>query len=97
MVSVDILDILTDNPYSLARDIPEAGFKVADSIALQNGVAVHPANQQSEIGGAWQPNASTNLAAALDNGVMEPWDCPETFDALTSRWNWRCLWPVMGR
>lgn len=35
----DALDILTDNPYNLARDIPEAGFKVADSIALQNGVA----------------------------------------------------------
>jgi len=33
------LDVLTDNPYNLARDVPEAGFKVADSIALQNGVA----------------------------------------------------------
>ncbi|SLM32630.1 RecD3 [Desulfamplus magnetovallimortis] len=32
------LKILKEKPYRLSRDIPEAGFNVADTIALQNGV-----------------------------------------------------------
>ncbi|MCP4116167.1 MAG: ATP-dependent RecD-like DNA helicase [Desulfobacteraceae bacterium] len=31
------LDILKNNPYSVSRDVPEAGFEVADTIALQSG------------------------------------------------------------
>ena len=32
------LDILKKNPYRISRDIPEAGFEVADTIALKAGV-----------------------------------------------------------
>lgn len=31
------LDVLKNNPYSVARDVPEAGFDVADAIALKTG------------------------------------------------------------
>lgn len=34
----DALRILTNNPYAISRDIPEAGFEVADAIALQAGI-----------------------------------------------------------
>ncbi len=32
------LEILKEKPYRVSRDIPEAGFAVADAIALKNGV-----------------------------------------------------------
>ncbi len=32
------LKILKERPYRISRDIPEAGFAVADSIALKNGI-----------------------------------------------------------
>ncbi|MCD4742010.1 MAG: ATP-dependent RecD-like DNA helicase [Desulfobacteraceae bacterium] len=35
----DALRILRHEPYTLARDIPEAGFRVADTIALKEGVS----------------------------------------------------------
>jgi exodeoxyribonuclease V alpha subunit len=35
----EALSVLQETPYNLARDIPEAGFKVADTIALKEGVA----------------------------------------------------------
>ncbi len=31
------LDILKNDPYSVSREVPEAGFEVADTIALQSG------------------------------------------------------------
>ncbi len=34
----DALTILTQQPYALSRDIPEAGFEIADTIALQSGI-----------------------------------------------------------
>ena len=34
----DALKILKKKPYSISRDIPEAGFEVADSIALNSGI-----------------------------------------------------------
>ncbi len=33
----DAVDVLKQNPYIIARDIPEAGFDVADAIALKAG------------------------------------------------------------
>ncbi len=33
----DSLKILKDNPYCVSRDVPEAGFEVADAIALKTG------------------------------------------------------------
>ncbi|MCK5098743.1 MAG: ATP-dependent RecD-like DNA helicase, partial [Desulfobacteraceae bacterium] len=35
----EALNVLQNKPYSLAKDVPEAGFKVADSIALKEGVS----------------------------------------------------------
>ncbi|MCK5097968.1 MAG: hypothetical protein KAR45_07680, partial [Desulfobacteraceae bacterium] len=35
----EALRILQEEPYNLAKDIPEAGFRVADAIALKEGVA----------------------------------------------------------
>jgi exodeoxyribonuclease V alpha subunit len=35
----DAIRIMTNEPYTLARDIPEAGFTVADAIALNQGIA----------------------------------------------------------
>ncbi|MBF0303572.1 MAG: ATP-dependent RecD-like DNA helicase, partial [Desulfamplus sp.] len=33
----DALKILKDSPYQLSKDVPEAGFEVADAIALKTG------------------------------------------------------------
>jgi exodeoxyribonuclease V alpha subunit len=35
----EALSVLQETPYNLARDIPEAGFKVADTIALKEGIS----------------------------------------------------------
>ncbi len=32
------MDVLQNNPYLIARDIPKIGFKIADMIALQSGI-----------------------------------------------------------
>ena len=35
----EALNVLQNTPYNLAKDVPEAGFKVADSIALKEGIS----------------------------------------------------------
>jgi ATP-dependent exoDNAse (exonuclease V) alpha subunit len=46
----DAVQVMTENPYRLARDIRGIGFKTADAIAMKLGIGTSPANQSCQSG-----------------------------------------------